>query len=79
MQELNHQTQSVGQWMLTLFLTFIPIVNIIMLLVWAFSSNTHPDKANWARALLIWFAIFIGLSILMTILGIGGASMMGAP
>lgn len=74
MQDINQGTQSVGQWMLTLFLTFIPIVNIIMLLVWAFGSSTHPEKSNWAKAMLIWFVIFIGLSILMTL--IGGAGMM---
>lgn len=55
--------------MLTLFITFIPLVNIIMLLIWAFGSNTHPEKANWAKAMLAWFVIFIALSILLTILG----------
>lgn len=60
---------SVGQWMLTLLLTFIPLVNLIMLLVWAFSAGTHPIKANWAKAMLLWFVIFIGLSILMTLIG----------
>lgn len=74
MQDVTQGTQSVGQWMLTLFLVFIPLVNIIMLLVWAFGSSTHPEKANWAKATLIWMLIFVGLSILMTI--IGGAGMM---
>lgn len=60
---------SVGNWMLTLLLTIIPLVNIIMLLVWAFGSGTHPGKANWAKAMLLWFVIFIGLSILMTLIG----------
>ncbi len=60
---------SVGNWMITLLLTFIPLVNIIMLLVWAFGSGTHPSKANWAKAMLLWFVIFIGLSILMTLIG----------
>lgn len=69
MQDTTQPTQSVGQWMLTLFITFIPIVNIIMLLVWAFGSNTHPEKVNWAKAMVAWFAIFIGLSILLSILG----------
>lgn len=47
------------EWVLTLFLTAIPIVNIIMLFVWAFGSATPPSKANWAKAALIWAAIGI--------------------
>jgi len=71
MQDINQGTQSVGQWMLTLLIMFIPLVNIVALLIWAFGSSTHPEKANWAKATLIWFAIFIGLSLLMTLLGLG--------
>lgn len=71
MQGTNQGTQSVGQWMLTLLIMFIPLVNIVALLIWAFGSSTHPEKANWAKATLIWFAIFIVLSLLMTMLGTG--------
>jgi len=70
MQDTTQSTQSVGQWMLTLFITFIPLLNIIMLAVWAFGSSTHPEKANWAKAMLYWFLIFIGFSILMALLGV---------
>jgi hypothetical protein len=69
METQNDQTISLGNWMLTLFLTFIPLVNIIMLIVWAVSSSTPPSKANWARAALLWMAIFIALGILMSIVG----------
>ena len=71
----SSEVQSVGQWMLTLFIMFIPIVNIIALLIWAFGSSTPEDKANWAKALLIWMAIFFVLGILMSVLG-GGLAMM---
>ncbi|MDX1672033.1 MAG: hypothetical protein R3211_06805 [Balneolaceae bacterium] len=60
----SHGTITVGDWVLTLFLTFIPIVGIIMLFVWAFGSNTHPIKANWAKASLIWVGIAIVLYII---------------
>jgi hypothetical protein len=52
---------TLGEWMLTLLLCVIPLVNIVMLLVWAFSGNTNPSKANWAKASLIWFVIGIVL------------------
>jgi len=54
---------SVGDWVLTVFITAIPLVGIIMLFVWAFSGGTPLSKANWAKAMLIWFAISIVLGI----------------
>jgi len=55
---------SIGDWMVTLLIAFIPLVGFIMLFVWGFGSGTHPSKANWAKATLIWFAIIIGIYIL---------------
>ncbi len=61
---------SVGEWMITLLLTYLPLVNIIMLFVWAFGSNTNPSKANWAKASLIWMLIGIVLVVLfMVVIG----------
>ncbi|HLP47435.1 MAG TPA: hypothetical protein VK186_26710 [Candidatus Deferrimicrobium sp.] len=61
--QFNHVT--VGQWMVTILITMIPLVNIIMLFVWGFGSNTNPSKANWAKATLIWFVIVIVLYFLV--------------
>ena len=67
MEQNQHQNQviSFGNWMMTLFLTFIPIVNLIMLLVWAFSDGTPTSKANWAKASLAWVLISFVLGILL--------------
>ncbi len=64
------EATSTGQWMLTLFLTAIPIVNIIMFFVWAFGSNTAPSKKNWARATLIWGLIAILFSVVISIIAV---------
>ena len=58
---------TIGDWMITLLLSFLPIVNIVMLFVWAFGSNTNPSKANWAKATLIWMVIGIVLAILIVL------------
>lgn len=50
-------TMSTKDWVITLLISYIPIVGFIMLFVWAFGSNENPNKANWAKATLIWFAI----------------------
>lgn len=69
MQDNIQEPVSLGNWMLTLFLTFIPLVNIIMLLVWAFSGSTPPSKANWAKAALLWMVIIFVIGILLSVIG----------
>lgn len=69
----DHNTVTLGEWMLTLFITFIPIVNIIMFVVWAFSGSTKRSKSNWAKAMLLWAVIFIVLGFSLGVLGIGAA------
>ncbi len=61
---------SVGDWMLTIFLTGFPIVGLIMLFVWAFGGGAPKSKSSWAKAQLIWMLIFAVLStIFYAILG----------
>lgn len=62
------QSVSLGDWVLSLFVSAIPIVGIVMLFVWGFGSNALESKKNWARAMLIWWAVGIVLSILFTIM-----------
>lgn len=61
-------TVSVGDWMVTLLLLAIPVVNIIMLFVWAFGDGTNQTKANYAKAALVWAGIGLVLSIISAIL-----------
>ncbi|MGL5173988.1 MAG: hypothetical protein ACRC75_09060 [Olsenella sp.] len=51
-----------SEWVLTLFLSALPIVNIVLLCVWAFGSNTAESKKNWAKATLIWLIIALAAS-----------------
>jgi len=64
---------SFGEWFATIFLAAIPLVNIILLFVWAFGSNTKTSKANWAKASLVWAAIAITfyLIVFVALLGVG--------
>jgi hypothetical protein len=55
---------SVTDWLITMLITFIPLVGFIMLFVWAFGSDTNPSKATWAKANLIFMVIAIGLAAL---------------
>jgi fatty acid desaturase len=58
-QEHLKQPMSVGDWFIAILITAIPLVGLIMLLIWAFGSNTNVNKANWAKATLIWMVIGI--------------------
>ena len=63
---MNNKDVSIGDWILTLILTSIPIVNIVMLCIWAFGGdNTPVSKKNWAKATLITAAVSIGIVFIM--------------
>ncbi len=61
---------SLGDWVVTLLILAIPLVNIIMLFVWGFADGTHPSKPNFCRAYLIW--MLVGLVIFMLFVFMGG-------
>jgi len=67
---------SVGSWMLTLFLMAIPVVNLVWLLMLVFGSGHSASKRNWAKAALIWMVISVVLSIaFFFVLGMLGYSL----
>lgn len=68
---------SLGDWILTLIILAIPIVGLVMLFVWGFSSGTHPSKQNYCRAVLIFALIAFVLAILFGLMG-GFAAMHAA-
>ncbi|UJF36234.1 hypothetical protein L0M14_02730 [Paenibacillus hexagrammi] len=59
--------------MITILLLAIPLVNIVMLFVWAFGGGANPSKANYAKASLIWAAIGIVLYIIFGVIIFGAA------
>jgi hypothetical protein len=71
-QTTQYKPISLGEWMVTILLCAIPIVNIVMLFIWGFSADTQPSKANWAKAALIWLAIFVVFYILVFLVIFGG-------
>ena len=66
---------SVGDWILTLFITAIPLIGLVMLFVWAFGSGDNPNKTNYAKGALILYAIMIGIYLVIVIMF--GAAFMG--
>ncbi|MGU3470195.1 hypothetical protein ACLBWT_03395 [Paenibacillus sp. D51F] len=70
----NSQVIRTSSWMVTMLLLAIPILNIIMLLVWAFGSGVNLNKRNLSRAYLLLFLIVAGISLLIFLLTLAAAS-----
>ncbi len=61
------EEMTVKDWMLTLFLSFIPIAGLILQIVWAAESNpTKKARKNWAIASLIWRVILYVLGVVLS-------------
>jgi hypothetical protein len=59
---------SVKDWVITLIILALPLINIVMLLVWAFGGTGNINRRNYCRASLLIFAIVIGLAICVSLL-----------
>lgn len=66
MNTLDNQ-MSVKQWVKTLIIIAIPIVNLIFLIRWAFEEDN--PRRNYSRAFLMVISTFIGVSLILSIIG----------
>ena len=72
--QIGHQQApivSIKEWLITNLIMMIPLVNIVMMLVWAFGSNTNPNKANYFKATLILFAIVMAIYLVLAVVIFG--------
>jgi hypothetical protein len=58
---------SFGDWLVSVIMTEIPVLNLIMLILWSTEQNTNPNKANWAKAKLV----VIGIKVILIVFFIG--------
>jgi hypothetical protein len=65
---------SVGSWMGMIFVTAIPVIGLLMILVWAFSGENQSRK-NYYRAILSWILILVlvGVAAGVALQYLGGA------
>ncbi|HFC8496592.1 TPA: hypothetical protein ACFP3W_000777 [Neisseria subflava] len=75
--QIGHQQApivSVKEWLITNLILMIPMVNLVMIFVWAFSSNTNPNKANYFKAALILFAIVMVIYLVLAVVFFGSVA-----
>jgi len=65
MRQDQSPIMTIGEWIITLLLTAIPVVGLVMLFVWGFGSTTNPTKANFAKASLIFMVVGVVLWFLV--------------
>jgi len=69
MNQVRNQVPTVGNYIVMYLLQMIPLVNFILLIVWAVGGSGTPLwKTNYARANFILMAISIGISVLLALL-----------
>ncbi len=64
----EEKVMSVGDWIRTFLLLIIPVVNVAMLIIWGFGGETPQNKANFAKAALIWTAIGVVLGCIFGVI-----------
>lgn len=71
MENAQAPVMTTKDWVITLLISFLPLIGLIMLFVWAFGSGNNPNKVAWAKAMLIWTAVGILFFVLFwsTIVG----------
>ncbi len=77
MQSPEYRPLTVGDWIVTKILLAIPFVGLVLLFVWAFSSDTHPSKKSFCQASLILAGCFLAIGIVVVIVFGGLAAIMG--
>ncbi len=57
-QQQNANIMSYKDWAVTIFLASLPLIGFILVLIWAFDSNTSINKKNWAKGMLLLLVIY---------------------
>jgi len=68
MSDTQYKPLSIGNWIITFIILAIPLINIIMLVVWAVSGSTHPSKKSYAQASLILFGVIFCIGVLAALI-----------
>ena len=65
---------TIGQWMVTILISIIPLVGLICMLIWACGSpGDKPSRKNWAAANLIWTLILIVIYVIFAVVLVAAA------
>ena len=64
MEERNNRPMTLKDWLIFYLIMIIPIVNIVMLIVWAFKKDVNKSKKTYCQAALI-IGVLVGIAYLL--------------
>ena len=75
--EPNVKVMSYKEWALTIFISSLPLIGFIMLLIWAFGDEANIHKKNWAKGSLL-LALIALIIVFFFLFVFGGIAMLAA-
>lgn len=66
----NNDSMTVGEWLLTIFITNLPCVGLIMLFVWGFGEG-NESRSKYCKAMLLWMLIATVVVVIIYAIVIG--------
>ena len=74
----NEKVMTVKERLITGLLMIVPIVNIILMFVWAFGNDGTLNRKNWAKAqlilaLVITILYFVIIALMFGLLAVGSS------
>ncbi len=60
---------TVKDWLITILVLAIPLINIIMYFVWAFSDSGNVNRKTYCQATLLFIAIIIAAVVFFGAIG----------
>lgn len=67
---------TLGDWMLTILVLAIPVVNIVMYVYWAVSDSGNANRRTFCQASILWAVIGFGIMMLVFFLMPGFSMLM---
>ncbi len=75
--ESTANVMSYKEWALTIFISSLPLIGFIMLLVWAFGDDPNIHKKNWAKGSLL-LALIALIMVFFFLFVFGGIAMLAS-
>lgn len=73
MSDYDNRPMTTGDWFITMLLLAIPLVNLILIIVWACGVGNR-NRVTYCRASILWFVIGLVLYVIFfVVLGLGAA------
>lgn len=65
----DRQSVSMWFWLFSMIVMAIPLVNIVMTLIWAFTGENESRK-NYFKAIIVFFFLVVGVTVLIASIGV---------